>query len=276
MGNFAAGEIATESFNLHLGFKEDELAQAKKQFFMARNICKLAALALPEWQKAPGGGKLLAREEILEQRSRRNILRQQKQQEEQREGPLLTADGGHFWVQHGPGSFRCTMCSARASEATKHKISMKPCSRDLGKLGVVLQQAAHTKHSLHWAVHHRSGLRILVCSRCDAYASMAPKKLLEFCEPRAAKPNWDRLSAGRYPTQKFGNNICFSRPVRVITADVAIDDDDHEEESYEAEKQNNAHKWEHEKVAPSSGQDEKQATAMVLQEAPRCAKIIAR
>ena len=221
LGNMAADDLATEALADHPPLDAEEMSISRKHFYMARNVCHLAALALPEWQGVAAKGKLQLREEVLVQRSI-------QKHERSKNAPLqlqqrLTADGGHFWVPFGAHGFRCTFCAARSTKEDLRRKSAHQCARDLGKLGAVLTKADHTGHSLHWSVHQRTGLRVLSCSRCDAYATLAPKHLLEACVPRSYKPNWDRLADGRFPTNRYGNTKCFFAPVRATSASIAVE-----------------------------------------------------
>ena len=168
---------------------------------MAKNVCYLAALALPEWQRTAGAGKLQLREEVLVDRSRRKHQRELRSQRPP-QPPLLTADGGHFWVPCGASGFRCTFCSARASDRTKAAKSASPCKRDLGKLGQVIERAGETKHCLHWSVHQRTGMRVLSCNRCDAYATMTPKHLIRECVTRIPQTKLGSTLVGSIPQQQ--------------------------------------------------------------------------
>ena len=85
-----------------------------------------------------------------------------------------------------------------------------------GEAGEVLAEAHETGHQLYWSVHQKSGMRVLSCKRCDSYATLAPKHLLGKCQPKANKPNWDKLVAGKFPTNKFGNYVCLSLPFPAI------------------------------------------------------------
>ena len=105
--------------------------------------------------------------------------------------------------------------SAMSGQAQRQDaLSVQYCDRDLGNLGQVLASNHIHKHHLHFAVHQRTGLRVMVCSRCDAYATLAPKHLLEACVQRDRTPNWDRLSSGRFPNNRFGHSRVFCGPFR--------------------------------------------------------------
>ena len=209
-GNKAADEAATEALGMHPAFSEEPLAVSKKQFMMAKNVLLLAAKALPEWGAGKRGGKKLYREEVLAHKSKRAHLKAGQEAPLQQ---LLTADGGHFWLPFGAKGHRCAFCPVRATH-TKQKLkrSTEFCARDLGQLGQVLARVDETQHHLHWAVHHRAGIRVLACSRCDAYATLSPKLLLEPCVLKKKKPNWERLSQGKFLTNRFGNVACFCKP----------------------------------------------------------------
>ena len=213
LGNMAADEVATDSLAAHPSYDQDHYDDAKRHFHIAKNVCHLAALALPAWHRTKGSGKLLLREEVLTARSRRKHSRH-LQQDRLQQPLLLPADGGHFWVAFGAHGFRCTFCSTRATTKTKPTLATQPCKRDLGKLGKVVESVEHTQHSLHWSVHQKLGLRVLCCSRCDSYARVAPKHLLAECIPKIIKPNWERLPLGQFPTHRFGNTRCMALPFR--------------------------------------------------------------
>ena len=108
---------------------------------------------------------------------------------------------------------RCTFCNTTAANRhTKDIFSAQVCERDLGKLGEVLVKAGNTKHNLHWSVHQKLGVRVLCCNKRDAFATVAPHNIFVACTPKAKKPNWERLAAGKFPTHGFGNFCLFSRP----------------------------------------------------------------
>ena len=85
----------------HPAFDPERLAEAKKAFHMAKNVCKLAALALPEWKRVPDPGNLQYREEVLIAKSSRKHRKDQKRHEEASQQERLTADGGHVWLHYG-------------------------------------------------------------------------------------------------------------------------------------------------------------------------------
>ena len=70
-------------------------------------------------------------------------------------------------------------------------------------------------HNLHLSIHNKTGMRVLACSQCDAYATLLPKGLLDRCKPRDKKPNWERLKDGVFPTRKFGISKVMSLPMKV-------------------------------------------------------------
>ena len=155
------------------------------------------------------------REEILVQRS---IGKHQRAVSQQKAPQVfLTADGGHFWVPYGRKGHRCAFCSATAFNSKQKALKTASlCERDLGTLGMVVDNAAINHHKLYWSIHQRLGIRVLSCSRCDAYVTVAPKLLLEPCIPKAEtarRPNWDRLSRGKFPTSRFGNSSCYCTPM---------------------------------------------------------------
>ena len=83
----------------------------------------------------------------------------------------------------------------------------------MGRLGEVISMAETTKHHLFWSIHQKTGLRVLICKNCDSYATMAPKNLLEQCKAAVGrKQNWERIAAGRFPTNRFGNFVNFCSP----------------------------------------------------------------
>ena len=104
MVNTAADQVATDTFAEHPSFDEGKLDLAKKRYYMAKNICKLAALAVPAWQRSTESGKLQLREDILVARSRHR--RQREQRRQHLEPVLLSPDGGHFWLDYGTKGFR--------------------------------------------------------------------------------------------------------------------------------------------------------------------------
>ena len=212
IGNKAADEAATEGQYLHPPFDEKILAKAKRSYLMAKNILLLAARALPEWSACKQGGKKELREEILVQRSRNKHRRADLRQNAS--PSLLTADGGHFWIPFGSNGHRCAFCTAKAyNQKQKDSKSTEVCERDLGQLGAVIAKAPYTHHRLHWSIHQKLGIRVLSCSRCDAYATIAPKHLLDPCIAKVRKPNWERLSKGKFPTSRFGNTACLCKPI---------------------------------------------------------------
>ena len=220
-GNKAADELATEARVQHPAFKPDPLKVARRSFLMAKNVLLLAAKALPLWQAGKKGGRKEYREEVLQQRSIRQHQRQlaQAAAQKEKERPEKTpADGGHFWLDFGAKGSRCLWCQAKASnDEQQFRKSKEECSRDLGQLGQVIQQQASTRHDLYWSQHCKSALRVLCCRKCDAYATLSPVNLLKPCAPKIRRPNWERLQKGRFPTNKFGNLINFSPPVKVDT-----------------------------------------------------------
>ena len=216
-GNKAADEMATEGLEMHPAFNIEKLNLARKTFLMAKNILLLAARALPAWNS--NKGKKVYREEVLQDKSARAFQRQLAKQEPP-PTELLTADGGHFWLQVGYTGHRCAFCPARAANpAQRARRSAQVCPRDLGQLGRVLDKADETKHHLFWSVHQRTGMRLLSCSRCDSYATIAPKKLLEPCVAKVRRPNWERLKCGKFPTNRFGKSACLSLPFPATKAD---------------------------------------------------------
>ena len=80
-GNQAADEAATEALGMHPAFNKPILAAAKKSFLMAKNVCLLAAKALPEWGPGKQGGKKQFREEVLVAKSRRAHQKQLAEQQ---------------------------------------------------------------------------------------------------------------------------------------------------------------------------------------------------
>lgn len=163
----------------------------------------------------PEAGSLVYREEVLNAKSIRKHRREVDSKDKAESPELLAADGGHFWLHHGAHK-RCAFCTARASRKNLEQKKRETCTRDLGKLGEVVSKAQETQHFLHWSIHQRSGLRVLSCIRCDAYATLAPKLLLEACKPKVKKANWERLSAGKFPTNKYGNTVCLSKPFPAV------------------------------------------------------------
>ena len=87
---------------------------------------------------------------------------------------------------------------------------------------MVIDKAPATNHCLHWAVHQKSGMRVLCCSKCDSSATVAPNNLLSPCMPKQKKPNWDRLVQGKFPTNKFGQSRCFSMPFPAISEPTSV------------------------------------------------------
>ena len=211
LGNIAVDELATDTMDMHPKYDDKRLDRSYRSFHLAKQVCHLAALALPLWPKVEESGKLSLRPEVQQARKAKGSLPAPPVAK-----PHLTpADGGHFWVEHGAG-FRCVFCPARTTAQRKQHDSTTSCSKDLGKLGQVLAHAPTTGHNLYWVVHQRLGIRVLVCSKCDAYATMEPKGLLEPCAPKGRKPNWDRLRQGKYPTNKFANKRLFCLPAKAV------------------------------------------------------------
>ena len=216
-GNKGADELATEGLSMHPEFNSDMFLEAKRVFLMAKNILLLAARALPAWNSTKD--RKVFREEVLQAKSARAYQRQLT-----KEAPpppeMLTADGGHYWLHFGSKGHRCAFCPARAASlAQKHRLSAQDCPRDLGQLGRVLDKVHETGHSLYWSIHQRTGLRLLCCSRCDSYATITPKHLLEPCIAKERKLNWARIKAAKFPTNRFGNSVCMSPPFPATRAE---------------------------------------------------------
>ena len=213
IGNAAADKLATDALTMHPKFNNDKLKVAKKQYTMAYNVCHLAALALPNWKRLETTARLKLRPEVVEQRKQK---RSNAMELVGRPPTLTPADGGHFWLQHGV-HYRCAFCPTRTTAARKDKAATTKCPRDLGKLGIAIDQEAVHGHNLFWSIHQKSGMRVLACNHCDAYATMAPKNMLVQCQQRVRKPNWERLSSGKFPTTKFGNAKVMSLPVKACS-----------------------------------------------------------
>ena len=59
IGNQAADQLATDAYDMHPALDQNEFAESKKDYYMAKNILLLAAKALPEWQASRKCGKTL-------------------------------------------------------------------------------------------------------------------------------------------------------------------------------------------------------------------------
>ena len=122
---------------------------------------------------------------------------------------------GHFWLPFGQKGNRCAFCAVTASSDKQKRLrSQDLCRRDLAQLGNVIDKEEDNEHQLHWVVHNKTALRVPACSRCDAYATVSPKLLLEPCKPKQRRPNGERLAKGKFPTNKFGNVVRFCLPFR--------------------------------------------------------------
>ena len=209
IGNMAADELATEAKDMHEPFDDIKFKAAKKAYHMARNVLLLAARALPEWQASKHQGKKHYREEVLQARSIAKHSRDIAQVIESSKPQKLTAYGGHFWIPHGGKGHICALCSSVASNLhQKNKKSKDLCVRDLGQLGVVLDNADSTNHNLFWSIHQQLGVRVLSCNKCDSYATVAPKNLLEPCIPKEKRPSWERFKKRAGFRQASSGTLC--------------------------------------------------------------------